>query len=1795
MSQSTHPPYDDHIVPHSELLKVSSKPCLTNRETIQIGSNLTEILSCIPYVINSDETLEKIESVLMERDLFGNNLDEIIRHLDGVEIIKRNIRNLRKKLDNNTADKVVSILETTKAAELLRTPNPIMSPPRSIVRNGHPILVSSYNPYVQESADLHISSYIDMTPEEKEKFRTKNIRRLKTKIITSYHTDILKSLNAESAKIRPQSGYFNINMESEAVDKASSSLEKFFSLASDILPNFNATLCNFASVSEKLTEKLDQINVDDAIKASSSISKDLVDNLDIGQFLTTCGKTGSVILLLSIILYSVNNWTDNSRLHISVAILITGVLNRDFILRTIKDIFAFIHNSINKTVPQTGVIDSLSVFISCIMSALAVADARIAKIPEVVLKNVGNFHNIKRNFESIFTYCLDCFMKVMDYFKLSKYIPDSVKYAGFARSDIEQFVKVSRKLMMDNENGDLLPNEVNYMIICAHANLCEELMTDSTTEKLSRDMINLLKSQHVALLAIRKQLGSFLGVKDGRRAEPVAIMLRGSPGCFKSQTADFLMTKLLMNILTDEDFTEFKKDISRLIYNRCNETKFWDGMTRFKLVCLFDDFMQVRDAVGMPDNECLDIIRAVNEQPYLLHMASVTDKGNFFFRCKYIVATTNVKDFQPESIIDPRALKRRFDFVYTVSPKSEYAVDASVCLFDRTVDVSKLPLGHRDVPNIYPDFLEFHEYNLVSNTHTGLVYSFDQILERAIDKKSKKDVWFEQKKESIDNILEEERISRNISNEIFQEPPESISPRKSKDFTLPSGKVVQMEIVEGSPDTCEILSSLDGNAYWQVPGVPFIKKDIPNTLTLALLERFQDLDQSDRVLEFLKKVHSILSVLHKDTTFDFIYDRIVYSIENTSLTIEDVLDLDEDEILHMFAYDQRDSKIILYSSKLKTTGRLFKKIIKDVSSDFSKFFKHTYYKLNNYASIFHQVLSDNPQLAVLFTMIFIPPIVAYICENVIKKPKVVTVVHQSFTKNSPTGVKNAKNGLSRIAHLKPQMGDMLDKQAGELAQLVRKRNCFEIRMETLSGDMVKHGYGIVVRGHVMLIPCHFVTVSALGVEEFPELLDKKVTFTRQGSDKKYAYTLTIREFLESARQHEELTVKDLILLEMPRTFQPSPDIIKFFCTESELISEPRFMSKLMAPRNDLATEMILEASLISSSIRVESSLLDYDLNNGFEYRAYTDSGDCGSLLLKMDSSSGCRKIVGIHVAGNSVGMGYSTSISQELLTKAVLCIKPLSRVEDCELPITAQSGYEVVDERFRVLGRYHKSYVTPTTTNISKSLLYEKWGPATTKPCILHPFVSTSHGFVDPQINFLRKMCPPQLRLQEDILLACRDDLMDHLFSLNMSEANAPRRVFTLEEAITGLPGHSQFGPIPRSTSMGIPWKDESKGKKGKTAMFGSDQLVDWDNPLAIKLKKTVETNIENMKSCLRPVYIYQDFLKDDRIKIPKAEEGKTRGVSCSPVDFTVLCRMYFGAFCLFINLNWLDVAVALSANPYSKDWHMISQKLSQFNTANYTKSNFAGDFGNFDGSLHVCIMYLILDIINAWYGDDPVGSKIRSILWMDIVFSRHLLKDVLYEWYGSLPSGNPLTPIINSLYNHIAHRYCWVRLTNTRLVEYRYNVYLITLGDDSSGTVSEKFSDRFNELAFVGPMAELGLKYTPDTKETTGNVLRSLDQITFLKRSFKYSNELNRVVGPLNLQVILEMAYWTKRTDMANNITKDTFDIAMRELSLHGKDVFSTHSKLMVDAYREVFKTSPTNTSYSTLLSIVSETEAWL
>ncbi len=290
---------------------------------------------------------------------------------------------------------------------------------------------------------------------------------------------------------------------------------------------------------------------------------------------------------------------------------------------------------------------------------------------------------------------------------------------------------------------------------------------------------------------------------------------------------------------------------------------------------------------------------------------------------------------------------------------------------------------------------------------------------------------------------------------------------------------------------------------------------------------------------------------------------------------------------------------------------------------------------------------------------------------------------------------------------------------------------------------------------------------------------------------------------------------------------------------------------------------------------------------------------------------------------------------------------------------------------------------------------------------------------------------------------------------------------------------------------------------------------------------------------------------------------------------------MYFGAFSLFLVENWIQIGVGIGANPYGVDWHMIASMLKNFNTKGYERNCFAGDFANYDGSLSAQVMTSVLTIIQQWYGGSEEDQLIRHILWLDITYSKHVLGTQVYQWLGSLPSGNPLTPVVNSLANHVLHRLCYEHLTGLSPYSFHDNVKLITLGDDSAGTVSHRCCEQFNELTIAEAMSEFGLTYTPDTKEQTGNTLRILEDITFLKRGFYPSKDAGRYIAPLSLVTIKNMPYWRKKSDTGEVFAMQTFDTALEELSLHGKPTFERLAPKMIEGYTRAYNSQPSKITW--------------
>jgi hypothetical protein len=97
-------------------------------------------------------------------------------------------------------------------------------------------------------------------------------------------------------------------------------------------------------------------------------------------------------------------------------------------------------------------------------------------------------------------------------------------------------------------------------------------------------------------------------------------------------------------------------------------------------------------------------------------------------------------------------------------------------------------------------------------------------------------------------------------------------------------------------------------------------------------------------------------------------------------------------------------------------------------------------------------------------------------------------------------------------------------------------------------------------------------------------------------------------------------------------------------------------------------------------------------------------------------------------------------------------------------------------------------------------------------------------------------------------------------------------------------------------------------------------------------------------------------------------------------------------------------------------------------------------------------------------------------------------------------------------------------------------------------------------------------MNYTNEKKAGEVGLTRTIEEVDFLKRSFLLVREgplVGTFVAPLSLDTIVEMPYWCKNKNLLTEITQDTFETALMELSAHPKEVWDMWGPLMCSSYR--------------------------
>jgi hypothetical protein len=297
--------------------------------------------------------------------------------------------------------------------------------------------------------------------------------------------------------------------------------------------------------------------------------------------------------------------------------------------------------------------------------------------------------------------------------------------------------------------------------------------------------------------------------------------------------------------------------------------------------------------------------------------------------------------------------------------------------------------------------------------------------------------------------------------------------------------------------------------------------------------------------------------------------------------------------------------------------------------------------------------------------------------------------------------------------------------------------------------------------------------------------------------------------------------------------------------------------------------------------------------------------------------------------------------------------------------------------------------------------------------------------------------------------------------------------------------------------------------------------------------------------------------LKDETRPIEKVFAGKTRVFSSANIVLTLVIRRYCLGFMDHVMRNRITNEIGLGMNVYGTDWDTLVRRLHGAGN-----QIVAGDFSNFDGSLNSQILFRICDVINRWYDDEH--SRTREILFRYLIHAVWMVDGKLIQLNHSQPSGNPLTTLINCMYNMFIFRYNFLALQRFNgmipsLIQYNTFVRGVYYGDDSIISIAIPVIHWYNQVTITAMMKATGHDYTDETKQTATTPFKPLNQCTFLKRAFGRINDKN--VAQLDPNTITEMVMWKRNTLTDAEAIKQTTRHAGFEAFLHGREYYNWFS----------------------------------
>ena len=180
------------------------------------------------------------------------------------------------------------------------------------------------------------------------------------------------------------------------------------------------------------------------------------------------------------------------------------------------------------------------------------------------------------------------------------------------------------------------------------------------------------------------------------------------------------------------------------------------------------------------------------------------------------------------------------------------------------------------------------------------------------------------------------------------------------------------------------------------------------------------------------------------------------------------------------------------------------------------------------------------------------------------------------------------------------------------------------------------------------------------------------------------------------------------------------------------------------------------------------------------------------------------------------------------------------------------------------------------------------------------------------------------------------------------------------------------------------------------------------------------------------------------------------------------------------------------------------------------------------------------------------------KVILNSIVRNFVIIKEELFLTTHSMPSGSWVTALFNSLINRALTAICYYRENKkvgrkTNLLEC-LSIRDFVIGDDKLVGVPGHLTDIVNAYTMKDLAESLNMRYTDGTKGEISSKFKPLGECVFVKRNFRAHNQLNKFVGALSLQTIMNSILWCDSTRDRNIVMEGKFVALQYECFLHNR-----------------------------------------